>query len=99
MTRPHGGDWCCVVEFPLCGPPQTVSSLSCVPLYIAHLALLMDTPLQIHLSYTSNIEHISVFLSATDPGLSREASSAHSCVIAVLVRRYISLRIAQTSII
>jgi len=60
MARPRGGD-CCVVEIPLCEwPPQTVFSLSCVP-FSVHCRLPHSTPLRTHLSYTSNIEHISQF--------------------------------------
>jgi len=40
-------------------------------------------------SSTSNIEHISVFLSATDRDRSRDDSSDHSCVLAVPVQRHI----------
>ena len=42
----------CVVENPLCGPPQTVSSLSCVPFSIdhrySHYSLLYEHTCHIH---------------------------------------------------
>jgi len=59
------------------------SSLSCVPFSRHHL-------LSSSLSYTSNIEHISVFLSHLLPGLSHDDSL--TAVSAVLVGLHISLR-------
>ena len=95
MNRPRGGDWCCVERAHCAGHHKLYLVWAAFLSLYRHLVFSYIHLCEHILSYTSNIEHISVFLSATDRGLPRDDRSAPSYDIAGPVRRPISLCITR----